>query len=297
MKNFNTKKRILVTGGTGFIGSSIVENLTKNYSTVFALGRELKSWSPKSVVENFVSFDLISDDITIFDKIDTIVNCCSLIDNEVGLKSWDSFYKANCLTVKRLVENLEFNQFIQLSTGSIFSVKNNEYIVNPKSYYGLSKYLSDQFLKINSNQLQKYQTVIFRLPIIVGKNSKRGIVYEFLQSAINNEDIEIFGDGQNFRNILHVSSFVNLVELAINNSSKLKNYNEFFVGSSNSIKIIDIAKSILQNLASTSRINCLNDKQFHNFDSFVDISKITSILSYNPPSSDESLHQYLCELK
>ena len=65
-------KNIVVTGATGFIGSSLVDQLIKDGNNVFPIGRSLKSYCSNFIKKNLINFDLTHDKRPNFNNIDCV---------------------------------------------------------------------------------------------------------------------------------------------------------------------------------------------------------------------------------
>ena len=192
-------KRVLVTGSNGFIGSRLVEELTKQGYDLTVTSRKNKRLSLKSDHSQILC-DLSSIK-NHFGHFDVVVNCASAI---TGKKSWDYFSKNNCSSVQNLIQQVDCDKFIHISSCSIFS-ENSYYHTQPSpyDYYGLSKYVSEKILEFYSKNF--ISSFIIRFPIVLGygKNSNDVIQYIY-DKAEQNEEIELFGKGQYYRNIIHL---------------------------------------------------------------------------------------------
>ena len=210
-------KKILVTGGSGFIGSSIVRKLLDNNSQV-------------SVVDNFSKTnnlkDIVNDNLTIIQA-----NCASIDDlqkipyefdflfhfaanAEVNLSSTNtkSLFDNNILATQNILEwfkNSKCKTIIFPSTSTIYGdasimpTPETYSPCNPISFYGASKLACEAMI---SSYCQSYnkQGIIFRLANIIGSHSDHGIIPDMIKKLSHSKDtLEILGDGTQMKSYLH----------------------------------------------------------------------------------------------
>ena len=112
------------------------------------------------------------------------------------------------------------------------------------SPYGCSKGSSDQYVRDYSRSFN-LNTVVFRLSCIYGQNQwgteDQGWISWFIINSLKSSKINIFGNGKQVRDILHINDLVNLIQKSINNFSKI-NGEIFNIGGGrkNSISLIQL---------------------------------------------------------
>ena len=266
---------ILVTGGAGFIGSHLVELLLTegNHVTV------LDDLSAGSLL-NFTATNKT-------EKLDVIEG--SILDKKLVsslLESTDKcFHLAASLGVANIVNDpisaLEVNitgsqivlneaanrsiRTVITSTSEIYGRnsqtpldENSDRILgSPKISrwtYSEAKAL-DEFMAFHLNKSKNFPVTIARLFNTVGPRQvgKYGMVLpRFIESALKNEPLTVYGDGSQTRTFCSVSEVVNaLSSLSKSNQTIGEVYN---VGSTNEISIIDLAKKVISKLNSSSQI-------------------------------------------
>ena len=240
-------RRILVTGATGFIGSALVESLANNNYEVWCTTRSEKYLNTDSGVINYISCDLslLEESIGSFFA---AINCAASLRNDC---TWKRLSDDNCNSLENLILNIECSKFIQISSCSIFSEKSYYHTQpSPYDYYGLSKYVSEKILEFYSKKF--ISSFIIRFPIVLGygKNSNDVIQYIY-NKAEQNEEIELFGKGQYYRNIIHVSEAVSAIIKSIE-KLEIEGLHHINVGSSNSLRLVELCKIILDRTGSSS---------------------------------------------
>lgn len=186
-------KRILVTGASGMLGSSLANELSKNYK-VFGTGS-----SKISLPIDYKVFDLRTDSykkLIEWSNPEIIIHCAALTDGNYCENNFNDAFNINGFSVKKLIKySNESVKIIYISTDAVFSSKlsmaNENDCSEPENIYGKSKELGEFFL-INS----KRNFLILRTTI-VGLNSfrnKTGFVEWIIDSIQNKKTISLFDD-------------------------------------------------------------------------------------------------------
>ena len=266
---------ILITGGAGYIGSHIAEQLIKNKKNVIILDNLVTGY--KKLINKKAKF--IKDDIKNKSKIKNIIkdyNISSIIHLAAYLNvseaenSKKKYYQNNIIGTKNLLEvckNSNVENIIFSSSCSIYgdvkgSVNENKK-ANPQGYYAYTKYKSEELIKKFSKQY-KFKYGILRYFNVAGA-SPSGKIWEIekshghliknlaIESLKKNPKIKIFGndystkDGTCIRDYIHVSD---LADIHIKGLKYLKDNQKSFVlncgyGKGYSVKqIVDIFKKI-----------------------------------------------------
>lgn len=155
-------------------------------------------------------------------------------------------------------------------------------ICNPTGFYSITKRTAEQLL-ISYCETFNIRYRILRLGNVYGigdtKVSKKKNAIQFLINQIkNNEDINLYDNGENIRDFSHVKDICNGINLVTNNGNLNEIYN---VASGNGTKIIDIIKYSMQFTKSKSNIKYIETPDFHKIvqikDMYLDISKIKAL--------------------
>ena len=270
-----SSKNILVTGGAGYIGSHIVEQLIKNKENVIILDNLVTGY--KKLINKKAKF--VKADIKNKSKITKIIkdyNISSIIHLAAYLNVSEAennkkkYYQNNIIGTKNLLEackNSNLENIIFSSSCSIYgdvkgSVNENRK-PNPQGYYAYTKYKSEELIKKFSKKY-KFKYGILRYFNVAGA-SPSGKIGEIekshghliknlaIESLKKNPKIKIFGndystkDGTCIRDYVHVSD---LTDIHIKGLKYLKDNQKSFVlncgyGKGYSVKqIVDIFKKI-----------------------------------------------------
>ena len=245
------KKKILVTGGSGSIGSGIVRALIKtkckvirvlsnDENGIYELSEQINSLNKKLKIKmmnhkiRFLVGDIrdIKRCILATKDIDIVIHAAALKHVPICEYNKDEAYKTNVVGTKNLVNasiKNKVKKFLFISTDKA---------ADPTSIMGKSKLQAEKLvLKANKNKINTKFSVIRFGNILFSRGS---VIFKFLQQLKSNQKITVTG--------LTVSRFFILINNAVNRISEslfLMNGGEIFiVMKMDSFKIIDLAKAI-----------------------------------------------------
>jgi nucleoside-diphosphate-sugar epimerase len=168
------KKRVAVTGGSGFIGKKIVEDLLESGYKVISLQRTLKNLDNVEI-RHFDLSDINSITRKMFLDVDVVIHTAALVHNH---KADESAHRTlNFEATKRLFEVCEeagIEKFVFISTVGVYglSCSNNTITVQTKtcpiSPYAISKLDSERMLLHSESSTA---ISVIRLPLVYGKNA------------------------------------------------------------------------------------------------------------------------------
>jgi len=255
------KKNILVTGGSGFIGSHLVDLLYSEGHKVFVLDNlSTGVESNENEAVTYLHFDLTSfidnpieiQNILAENKIEVVYHLAASADVSLSLKEPESFFNNNLLSSISLVNacsKAKVAKLIFASTSAVFGEPdylpvNEDHKINPISPYGLTKLGCEQYMKYFSS-ISNLSFITFRLPNVYGPRQRPdlegGVVAIFNSLMEKNGEIRIFGDGNQTRDWVHVEDIVLGFYKALDYQ---KSYDMFLLGSSTTTRLIDLYHSL-----------------------------------------------------
>jgi UDP-glucose 4-epimerase len=296
-------KTYLITGVNGYIGRNLALSLVQAGNIVVGLGRlEVPNLNFENKRFIYIQIDLVNEEfVNHLDKFEFngVFHLASQQPNSKDL-SYDDFYISNVQTTINVLKyfsdkNLDF--LLYSSTISIFG--NNDKntidentIPNPTNYYGLTKFISESIIKIES-KIFSSKLIVLRLQSVFGKNDGYGIVHTFYESLIKNQDIDIFSMGEISRNLILIDDVINVLIALTRDFSKVDKYEVFNLASNNSMKTVEIARLIKGYLNSNSTINCVDKKYMFDWDVFVSNKKLVNKFNLTLSSMEEAILSYL----
>tara|TARA_Y100000816_G_C26108426_1_gene590190 strand:- start:254 stop:1174 length:921 start_codon:yes stop_codon:yes gene_type:complete len=247
------KKKILILGGTGFIGSALI-NFFKNKSTFDLTSVSSKKIMGKQKIKNVrhIICD-ISKKKDIKKKLknlsfDYIINLAGYVDHKHKIKTYNSHYRgvkniSNFFLKKKIRKFIQFGSSLEYGK-SIVPHKENM-IVNEnslKSTYAKSKYLATKHL-ININKKYKFPVVIFRLYLAYGPGQATNrVVPIVINNCFKNLNFEV-SSGQQVRDFIFIDDLVLAVYKSLNIKKNVgKIYN---LGSGKPIRVKDLIDKII----------------------------------------------------
>lgn len=286
--------KILVTGGAGFIGSNLVDVLIEKDHEVFVVDN-LSTGNRENINERAKFFEA---DITDADKLDkifgeakpeVIFHLAAQASVIVSAKDPAFDIKTNVIgTVNLLVLAKKYGvkKFIFSSTGgAIYGDKAprptpESAEANPVSPYGMDKFAAEKFIKYFSSD--NLQTIILRYSNVFGPrqnpHGEAGIVAIFTGSMIQDERLEVFGDGIHTRDFVYVRDVV-----AANIIAMESDVNDTFnVGTGHETSVNKIVEMLQELSESKSEIVHIGYKAKEQENSSLDASKIKENLGWEP---------------
>ncbi|MHA1297858.1 MAG: UDP-glucuronic acid decarboxylase family protein [Candidatus Helarchaeota archaeon] len=307
--NFNVRqKKILVTGGAGFLGSWICDVLVKKGANIICLDNFNSGL--KENIEHLVNkdnFKFLNHDITqpiFFDeKLDLILHLASRASPFEFEKFPIQILKANTLGTWIVLGIAKKHScpLLFASTSEIYGNPPAEHVptsedyfgyvnpIGPRSCYDEAKRAGEAF--VMSYQLQHNLDIrIVRIFNTYGPRMRAGDIYgrvipRFIEQALNNEPITIFGDGTQTRSFVYVSDEVEaILRAALLPAARGNVVN---IGNDKQLKIIDLAKQIKNLTNSNSEIKFYPLPKDDPLKRCPDISKAKKILNWEPKISLE----------
>lgn len=259
-------KKILITGGLGFIGCHLVKYYLKKKFKVTIIDNLITGQRNNLKFSEYKKSKVILKDVS--DKSihkyiknqDYIIHTAGLADLIPSIENPESYFKANIEGTFNLMSairkhNQKLKKFIYLASSTCYGIPDqyptSEYSkINTKHPYANSKYIGEEIVKhyskvfnINSNSLRLFN--------VYGTQSRTNSHYGamfgvFLAQKIHNKPLTIVGDGKQGRDFLFVSDLVIAIDQVLRkNKTKFFEYN---IGYGKTVKVINIAKMISNNI-------------------------------------------------
>ncbi|MDF2678912.1 MAG: putative UDP-glucose 4-epimerase [Brevibacillus sp.] len=211
--------KVLVTGGAGFIGSHIVDQLIADNQQVIVVdnlstGKRHQVHSSAS----FYSCDITSHELEVIfaqERPDVVIHQAAQIDVRQSMHAPLHDAIVNIIGTLRLLEcsiQHHVQKFIYASSAAVYGMPHASFVeethqILPLSCYGISKYTPEQYIRVFSEQYGLNYTIL-RYANVYGERQELtgegGVIPSFVQKMLQNTPPHIFGDGLQTRDFIHV---------------------------------------------------------------------------------------------
>jgi len=252
--------KILVTGGAGFIGSTLVDKLIGEGHELVVLDNLISGKSDYiNPQAKFYELDICSPDVTkVFEieKPEIVYHLAAQIDVRISVSDpvFDNHVNAvGSLNILENCRNFEVKKFIFSSTGGAIYGEAEEIPTTesaptyPLSPYGIHKLTTEKYCKF-------YQTVycldytILRFANVYGprqyKGGEAGVVAIFIDHAVSGKECVINGDGMQTRDYVYVDDVV----AGLSRAKEVNYQGEINIGCGKEITVIDVVAAISASL-------------------------------------------------
>lgn len=300
-------KRILVTGGAGFIGSNFVRYMVNKYSQYKIINFDALTYAGN--LENlqdvtdksnyaFVHGDItdaVAVDKVVADGIDAIINFAAESHVDRSITDPGIFVKTNIMGTQVLLDaarKYHVGKYLQVSTDEVYGTLGAEGFFSettplaPNSPYSASKTGADLLVRayhetygmnVNitrcSNNYGPYHFPEKLIPLVI-------------TNVLEGKEIPVYGDGLQIRDWLHVADHCRAIDLVLQQGKSGEVYN---IGGNNERTNMHIVKTILKELGKpTTLIKHVADRLGHDRRYAIDATKIRTQLGWTPQYTFET---------
>jgi nucleoside-diphosphate-sugar epimerase len=280
------KKKILILGGTGFIGYHLAKEALKKGFKVISLSKNKpvkKRYleKVKYIIADIANKNLINKKIK--ENFDYVVNLAGYVDHLDKINTFKSHY-LGCKNISNFFLKKKIKRFIQVSSsmeyGLARSPQRENFKCEPKSVYGRAKFLSTQYL-LNLYKKNKFPVTIVRLYQIFGPyQDLNRFIPVVINSCKDNKDFPC-SHGRQYRDFLYIDDLIDAIFLILRNP---KATGEIFnVGSGKPLKIRNIIKKILSYYKSGKpQFGAIKLRKEEQMKIYPDIFKVQITLNWKP---------------
>lgn len=308
-------KKILVTGGAGFIGSHLVRLLVNKYPDVLIVNMDKLTYAGNlanlSDIENAPNYEFLKGDIVNEDFVSTAFNSYRF-DGVIHLAAESHVDRSianpkefimtnivgtvNLLNAARFIwkDNINGKRFYHVSTDEVYGSLGDEgkflesTPYDPRSPYSASKASSDHLVRAY------YHT--YGLPVVISNCSNNYGPNQFPEKLIpliinnirHSKPLPVYGQGLNIRDWLYVEDHAKAIDLIYKLGSNGETYN---IGGNNERQNIDIVRTLCRIMdrelgrpegESEKLITYVTDRAGHDFRYAIDASKLMNTLGWKP---------------
>ncbi|HCI44510.1 MAG TPA: dTDP-glucose 4,6-dehydratase [Candidatus Omnitrophica bacterium] len=298
-------KKILVTGGYGFIGSNFARYMLKAYPEYHLINFDKLTYAGNrdnlADIERNPRYTFVKGDIADIEEVrgvmagvDEVVHFAAESHVDRSIESPAIFIETNVTGTSNLLEcamSAGVKKFVHVSTDEVYgSLPEGGYFteqtpLSPNSPYSASKAGSDLLVRAY------YET--YKFPGVITRCSNNYGPYQFpekliplmISNALEDKPLPVYGDGMNVRDWLYVEDHCRAIDAVLHKGKTGEVYN---IGGSNEWHNIDLVKLLLKDLGKPeSLIKFVKDRLGHDRRYAIDSSKIQKELGWSPRTTFE----------
>tara|TARA_Y100000591_G_scaffold60626_1_gene49166 strand:+ start:17334 stop:18239 length:906 start_codon:yes stop_codon:yes gene_type:complete len=288
-------KKVMVTGGAGFIGSHLVEYLSKSYRVVvidnLSQGNKLKN------INNNIR--LVKGDVRDYDLVKYHSKNCTSIFHLAAILGVDVVSEKNIETMDCEFEGIKnvcsaakknkLKKIIYASSSGVYGQLNykgnvkESAVIQPSSAYSMAKRACEVYLKYFYKET-KINSVAVRLFNVYGpRQDDRMVIPRFIDQAKSNKSITVYGNGKQTRDFTYIDDCVKTFDLI---DKKVTGHHILNSSRGKEFDIYSLAKMIKKKIKSKSNISKVNvPKKIQEFQVMKrsgDSSKLFKLIRFKP---------------
>jgi dTDP-glucose 4,6-dehydratase len=294
-----TRKKVLITGGAGFIGGNFVQYMVNKYPQYDIYNLDVLTYAGDLTkhreIETKNNYHFVKADIADYEMINSIFEkeCFEYVvhfaaESHVDRSITDPgvFVRTNVLGTQVLLDaskEIGIKKFVHVSTDEVYGeldfdptiLFTEESPLKPNSPYSASKASSDLLVRAY------HET--YGIPINITRCSNNYGPYHFpeklipltISRVLNDQKVPIYGDGKNVRDWLHVIDHCTAIDLVIHKGTNGEIYN---IGGHNERTNLEVVKTIISTLKkSVELIEFVKDRLGHDKRYAIDPTKLEKL--------------------
>ena len=310
-------RTILVTGGAGFIGSNLSEQLLKEGNKVIVIDNFNDYYDPKIKrnnieevkktclinnisLENYKVFegDIRDNDflkIVFSNKIDSIMHLAAMAGVRPSIQNPSLYYDVNITGTVNLLERCRENnikQFVFASSSSVYGnnkkipFSETDRVDNPISPYAATK-KSGELLCYTYHHLFDMNIACLRFFTVYGPRQRPDLaINKFTTLIMEDKEIPFYGDGTTSRDYTYIEDIVSGIVSSINYvNNKDKIFEIFNIGGDKTVSLNEMVQTIEEVLGKKAKLNKLPMQPGDVNRTCADISHSKKIIGYNPKTT------------
>jgi nucleoside-diphosphate-sugar epimerase len=249
------KKKVLVTGASGFVGGRLCEYLQlKGTYEVLGTGRSSKAISDFNTLGvNYQIGDLTDASFakSLVEQVDIVVHAAAL---SAAWGSYDRFYQANVLPTQNLLDAARSKKglrFVQISSSSVYVQYKDQFNLQEDTtpnkfinHYAATKYEADQ--RVLAAVKQGLEAIILRPRAIYGRGDYT--IMPRVLRAYEAGRLKVIGKGENWASMTSIQNFCQAIELAISTQNDAALGEIFNISNAEPVKLWEMVELVFAKL-------------------------------------------------
>ena len=305
MEIINTMKTYLVTGGAGFIGSTLCEKLIKKQNKVIIIDNFCDFYTPELKHKNIEkiknSIKLYEGDIRdrkilkqIFEEnnIDIVVHLAAMAGVRSSIENPILYQEVNCTGTQNLLEEMRLHNIANLVMASSSSVYGNckqvpfredmvvDYAISP---YAATKKANEVMTHVY-HSLYNINVIMLRFFTVYGPKQRPDLaINKFTRLMLEGKEIPIYGDGTTARDYTYIDDIVDgIISSCDYVDLNTDVYEIINLGNSSPVSLKDMVDTISKVLVVKPKLKYMPMQPGDVNITYADISKAKNLLGYEP---------------
>lgn len=303
-------KTYLITGGAGFIGSTLADRLLSENNKVIVIDNFCDFYDPnikeRNVLGNLNNSNYILyrgdirdrkllEEIFSNNKIDVIVHLAAMAGVRPSIENPILYQDVNCMGTQNILEAMKKYNVKNLVMASSSSVYGNtkevpfredmivDFAISP---YAATKKANEVMTHVY-HKLNDFNVIMLRFFTVFGPRQRPDLaINKFTRLMLNGDEIPMFGDGSTSRDYTYIDDIVDGIVKSINYVSNNNNVYEIInLGNSSPVKLSEMIRIIGEVIGVNPNIKVLPMQPGDVERTFADVSKAKDLLGYEPKTS------------
>ena len=313
LKLLDINKKVLVTGTAGFIGFHFAKKLLEKGFNVFGFDNindyydvNLK-YARLSILEKYSNFNFIKGDLSdkksvteLFEisKPNVVVNLAAQAGVRYSIENPQAYIDSNIVGFFNILETCRYNSVEHLLYASSSSVYGNQKktpfsttdnVDNPISLYAATK-KSNELMAYTYSHLYKISSTGLRFFTVYGPYGRPDMAcFSFTKKIINGDVIQIFNNGNMYRDFTYVDDIVQGMENMLANPPKENNdgvkYKVYNIGNNNPEHLMHFIETLEKAIGKEAKKEFLPMQAGDVYQTYADVSDLIENFDFKPNTS------------